>query len=109
MVEKSLEYCEGLKKYLKENGNKDTKNPFKYKENSLHIKFGKEVATVQNNNDKQLYNFGIKEKGNKKEVYPKLEAYPGLGISLESIKAIYRNLRENYEFRFDMMNLAISF
>jgi hypothetical protein len=44
------------------------------------------VATVREEND---------------EVYiSKLEVYPGFEISLESTMAVYRNLRENHEFRF---------
>jgi hypothetical protein len=65
------------------------------------------MATVLNNKDKQQYSFIIKRNGNKLEVYPELKVYPPeleldpkLNIGLESIMALYRNLRENYEFRF---------
>jgi hypothetical protein len=101
LVEKSAEYCIGLKKYLKENGNEDTKSPFKYNEHLFHIKFVNGKAIVWNDNDEQRYTFIVNGNGNNIEPHlSKLEVYPGLEISLESIMAVYRNLRENHEFRF---------
>jgi hypothetical protein len=49
---------------------------------------------VQNNNDNGEYTFVIKRNKNKMEVYQSNLEF-GLGTGM----AVYRNLRENYEFR----------
>jgi uncharacterized protein YjbI with pentapeptide repeats len=100
-LENSSEYCESLKYLLnlkdviKEDENRQIN--FINNKHLLHIRLcAKEkvnMATVQNDNDNKKFTFIIKKNRNKIEVYPELE------ISLGSIMAVYRNLRENYEFR----------
>ena len=62
--------------------------------NLLQIEVCKGEATVRNKNDNKEFNFVIKRNKNNVEVYPsKLE------FTLGTVMAVYRNLRENYEFR----------
>ena len=98
LLETSLVYCEPLeyalnilKDFIKEDEYREIR--FRDNKNLLQIEVCKGEATVQNRNNKK-FNFVIKRKKNKVEVYPsKLE------FSLGTVMAVYRNLRENYEFR----------
>jgi uncharacterized protein YjbI with pentapeptide repeats len=92
----SLKYLFNLEDILKEDENREIH--FYDNKNLLQIKLCKEnkdnIAIVRNNNDNKEFTFVIKRDKNKIEVYPsKLE------FSLGSVMAVYRNLRENYEFR----------
>lgn len=93
----SLKYLLNLRDTIKEDESRQIN--FNDNKNLLQIKLGKRenakenIAIVRNINDNTEFKFVIKK------IKDKLEAYPQLQISLGSVMAIYRNLRENYEFR----------
>ena len=64
------------------------------KVSSMHIKLDDNVKrAILSIDGKKKYEFVIKEDKDKLTIYPNEE------VSLESVMAVYRNLRENYEFR----------